>query len=85
VIRFRVPDGVTLEQLRSAAQAPVEIAGSEASIQSEDPQQVLYRLLSWAEREGRKLEALEVQRPSLEDVFLQLTGSPRTTPEEAVA
>jgi ABC-2 type transport system ATP-binding protein len=74
VIRFRVPDGVTLEQLRSAAQAPVEIAGSEASIQSEDPQAALYRLLSWAEREGRKLDALEVSRPSLEDVFLQLTG-----------
>ena len=74
VIRFRLPDGVTVEHLRSAAQAPVEIAGSEASIQSEDPQAVLYRLLSWAEREGCKLEALEVSRPSLEDVFLQLTG-----------
>jgi ABC-2 type transport system ATP-binding protein len=74
VIRFRVPDGVTLEQLHSAGQAPVEIAGGEASIRSEDPQAVLYRLLSWAEREGRKLEALEVSRPSLEDVFLQLTA-----------
>jgi ABC-2 type transport system ATP-binding protein len=74
VIRFRVPGGVTPDQLRSAAQVPVEVAGGEASIQSEDPQQVLYRLLSWAEREGRRLEALEVSRPSLEDVFLQLTG-----------
>jgi ABC-2 type transport system ATP-binding protein len=80
VIRFRVPDGVTLEQLRSGAQASVEIAGSEASIQCDDPQEVLYRLLSWAEREGRKLEALEVSRPSLEDVFLQLTGG---TPQPA--
>jgi ABC-2 type transport system ATP-binding protein len=80
VIRFRVPDGITLEQLRSGAQASVEIAGSEASIQSDDPQEVLYRLLSWAEREGRKLEALEVSRPSLEDVFLQLTGG---TPQPA--
>jgi len=41
VIRFRHPDGVTVEQLRSAAHAPVEIAGSEASIQSEDPQEAL--------------------------------------------
>jgi ABC-2 type transport system ATP-binding protein len=85
VIRFRVPDGVTLEQLHSAAQAPVEIAGSEASIQSEDPQAVLYRLLSWAEREGRKLEALEVSRPSLEDVFLQLTGGTPQTAKEVAA
>jgi len=84
VIRFRVPEGVTLEQLRSAAQAPVEIAGSEASIQSEDPQEVLYRLLAWAQREGHKLEALEVQRPSLEDVFLQLTGG-TAEPAQGVA
>ncbi|MDX6674825.1 MAG: type transport system ATP-binding protein [Solirubrobacteraceae bacterium] len=84
VIRFRVPDGVTLEQLRSAAQEPVEIAGSEASIQCEGPQETLYRLLAWAEREGHKLEALEVQRPSLEDVFLQLTGgAPQPTQEVA--
>jgi ABC-2 type transport system ATP-binding protein len=85
VIRFRVPEGVTLEQLRSAAQAPVEIAGSEASIQSEDPQEVLYRLLAWAQREGHKLEALEVQRPSLEDVFLQLTGGAAQTTEAVPA
>jgi ABC-2 type transport system ATP-binding protein len=85
VIRFRVPDGVTLEQLRSAAQAAVEIAGSEASIQSEDPQAALYRLLAWAEREGHKLEALEVQRPSLEDVFLQLTGGAPQPAQEVAA
>jgi len=85
VIRFRVPSGVTDEQLRSAAQSAVAIAGSEASIQCRDAQDVLYRLLGWAEREGRRLEALEVQRPSLEDVFLQLTGAARTTPEEAAA
>jgi ABC-2 type transport system ATP-binding protein len=85
VIRFRVPDGVTIEQLKSTAQAPVEIAGSEASIQSEDPQAVLYRLLSWAERDGRKLEALEVSRPSLEDVFLQLTGGTPQPADEVAA
>jgi ABC-2 type transport system ATP-binding protein len=83
VIRFRVPDGVTLEQLRSAAQAPAEIAGSEASIQGEDAQATLYRLLAWADREGHKLEALEVQRPSLEDVFLQLTGASQPSQEVA--
>ena len=85
VIRFRVPDGVTLEQLRAAAQAPAEIAGSEASIQAEDPQPVLYRLLSWAEHEGHKLEALEVSRPSLEDVFLQLTSGASPPAQEVAA
>ena len=76
VIRFHVPEGVTLAQLRGAAQAPVELSGSEAAVQCQDPQETLYRLLSWAERDAHKLGSLEVQRPSLEDVFLQLTGAP---------
>jgi hypothetical protein len=46
---------------------------------------VLYRLLSWADREGRKLEALEVSRPSLEDVFLQLTGGAPQAAQEVAA
>jgi ABC-2 type transport system ATP-binding protein len=85
-IRFKMPEGVTVDQLRGAAQAAVEVSGSEATVQSEDPQDTLYRLLSWADREGRKLEALEVQRPSLEDVFLQLTRSADApAPQEATA
>jgi ABC-2 type transport system ATP-binding protein len=85
VIRFRIPAGMSDEALRSAAQVPVEVSGSEASIQCEDPQEILYGLLGWAEREGHHLEALEVQRPSLEDVFLKLTAAPASAPQEAAA
>ena len=86
VIRFRVPNGVTVDQLRSELQQPVDVSGSEATLQSQDPQDTLYRLLSWAQRDGRKLEALEVQGPSLEDIFLQLTRSAgASAPQEAAA
>jgi hypothetical protein len=41
--------------------------------------------LAWAAGEGHKLEALEVQRPSLEDVFLQLTGGAPQPAQEVAA
>ena len=52
------------------------ISGSQATIASTDPQRDLYRLLSWAESEGIALPDLEVRRPSLEDVFLEVTSDP---------
>jgi ABC-2 type transport system ATP-binding protein len=37
------------------------------------PQHVLYQLTAWAERDGVALVDLEVTRPTLDDVFLELT------------
>jgi len=34
-------------------------------------------LTSWALERGVELRGLEVRRPSLEDVYLELTGEPR--------
>jgi ABC-2 type transport system ATP-binding protein len=74
MIRFRIPDGRNPEEIRSAVGAAVEVSGNEASIRSEYPQRDLYRLLGWAESQRLELQALEVSPPSLEDVFLELTG-----------
>jgi ABC-2 type transport system ATP-binding protein len=73
VVRFRMPDGRTPDALAAAAEAPVSASGNEASFATPDPQRALTRLLGWAEREGVALEGLDVHRPSLEDVFLELT------------
>jgi ABC-2 type transport system ATP-binding protein len=43
-------------------------------IQSEDPTRPLYELTRWALDRGVTLEALDVSRPSLEDVYLEITG-----------
>jgi ABC-2 type transport system ATP-binding protein len=48
--------------------------GEEKTIETDDAQAELYKLLQWAEKSGVKLEGLEVRRPSLEDVFLKVTG-----------
>ena len=74
VIGFRLDGGLTAEELRSHLSAPLQLAGGEASIETEQPQRDLYRLLSLAEERGVTLAGLEVRKPSLEDIFLDLTG-----------
>jgi ABC-2 type transport system ATP-binding protein len=47
--------------------------GEEVSFQTEDPTRALYDLTGEALRDGFNLEALEVRRATLEDVYLELT------------
>jgi ABC-2 type transport system ATP-binding protein len=78
-VRFRVPEGVAIAAIVAAAGAPVDVEHEIATIRADDPQQILYRLLTWAEGEQLALTRLEVSRPTLEDMFLELTteGAPR--------
>ena len=60
------------------AQAPATVvryrrAGEEVVIQTEEPTRVLHDLTERALNEGFDLEALEVHRPTLEEVYLELT------------
>jgi ABC-2 type transport system ATP-binding protein len=73
MIRFRTYDGIA-DRVSAAVGSQATVMGSEATIASSDPQRDLYRLLQWAEGEGVTLPDLEVRRPSLEDVFLQVTS-----------
>ena len=52
--------------------------GEEVAVKTEDPTRALHGLTGEALRDGFELEALEVHRPTLEDVYLDLTGE---TPE----
>ncbi|HET9250312.1 MAG TPA: ABC transporter ATP-binding protein, partial [Actinomycetota bacterium] len=49
-------------------------ANDELEITVEDPTRVLRELTSWAVEKGFELEGLQVSRPTLEDVYLELTG-----------
>jgi ABC-2 type transport system ATP-binding protein len=63
----------------TGALPPTEIRfrrnGQEVVLRTEEPTRTLNELTSEALREGRELEALEVRRPSLEEVYLSLTGN----------
>src|SRR5690606_11303833 len=49
--------------------------GEEVEVKTDDPVRKLNELTGWALKQGVELEALEVTRPSLEDVYLELTNS----------
>jgi ABC-2 type transport system ATP-binding protein len=74
-IRFRLPAGNGSGDLPAGIDGAVDDAGY-VSLSAEDPIEVLHRLTGWALDRGADLEGLEVRRPSLEDVYLQLTSGP---------
>ncbi len=76
-IRFRMPAGVGVADL------PVQGGRMEESrvvIQVDKPVEPLARLTAWALERGHELPDLEVERPSLEDVYLELTESQEEEP-----
>ena len=75
-IRFRLPEGLAVSQLPQlgdrhfrANRDRVEMAGADLAD--------LGALLDWARDRSFELPGLTVERPSLEDVYLQLTGGVR--------
>jgi ABC-2 type transport system ATP-binding protein len=48
--------------------------GEEHILRTDDPTRVLHELTGEALADGHELEALEVRRPTLEDVYLELTA-----------
>jgi ABC-2 type transport system ATP-binding protein len=74
LVRFRLPERMPAAVLAAAAGAPIDVERDLATIRAADPQEILYRLLNWAHRRSVTLEGLEVSRPTLEDMFLELTG-----------
>ena len=73
VIGFTLSNGLGVDDVRSRVSAPVEISGNQVEIETDRAQADLYLLLSLAEERGATLDELEVRRPSLEDIFLELT------------
>jgi len=53
-----------------------EVEGGMVRIRTEEPTRVLHALTSWATARGEELPELSVARPSLEDVYLELTRDP---------
>ena len=74
VVTFRVPDGADARSLSEVAGERVRVDGAQATIATADAQRTLFRLTSWADQAGATLEGLQARRPSLEDVFLELTS-----------
>jgi ABC-2 type transport system ATP-binding protein len=82
VISFRLPAGAAANGLPPQFSAATEGPPGHLSYASGSPLEDLRALLDWASRNGGELPGLEVRRPSLEDVYLELTGTPVEDPWE---
>ena len=70
-IQFVRPEGVSVPRVGEPA------AGGEdgmVAVTTDTPTQALHELTAWAVARGIELQRLEVTQPSLEDVYLELTG-----------
>jgi ABC-2 type transport system ATP-binding protein len=76
LVAFRVPYGIAADALPLPDEAEVERRDRLVSFRTRTPTRDLAPLLQWAAAEAIELEALTVTRPSLEDVYLQLTEEP---------
>jgi ABC-2 type transport system ATP-binding protein len=52
-----------------------DVPGGVVRVRTDRPTEVLHLLTAWALERGIELDGLTVARPSLEDVYLQLTAA----------
>jgi ABC-2 type transport system ATP-binding protein len=72
LLRFRLSEGI--EQLPESLRTGAIISEGSVQVTTADPTRSLHDLTGWALERGVRLDALEVSRPSLEDVYLEITG-----------
>jgi ABC-2 type transport system ATP-binding protein len=70
LIRFALPAGTPVSSLPVSA----KVEGGLVVIEAPDLTRTLHVLTGWALERGVELEGLTVNRPSLEDVYLELVG-----------
>jgi ABC-2 type transport system ATP-binding protein len=73
-IRFALPPGADAVPVDEVPVDAVRNGDGLLTVETSEPTETLHRLTGWALRHGTALDRLTVDRPSLEDVYLSLTG-----------
>jgi ABC-2 type transport system ATP-binding protein len=81
-ISFRLPEGVEPADLPPAVLNGGRVDAREVEIIASDPVPLLRDLTNWAAQRGVGLPGLEVRRPSLEDIYLELTEGDEASPAD---
>jgi hypothetical protein len=74
VIRFRPSDEQAVPPL-----GQVGTADGTFEVRADDPTKALHELTGWALEHDTRFDLLEVTQPTLEDVYLELTGGEQGT------
>jgi ABC-2 type transport system ATP-binding protein len=80
VVTFRLPPGLEAGDL-PPLDGEATREGLDWAVTTAEPTSVLHTLTGWALGRGIEVPALEVRRPSLEDVYLELVGAQEADPE----
>jgi ABC-2 type transport system ATP-binding protein len=73
-VRFDAVDGLDVASLSREVGIDFRVEGDVVTATLAQAQSQLLALLQYVEREGVELDGLEVVRPTLDDVFLDVTG-----------
>ncbi len=71
-LKFRLSTGAG--ELPEGLRAGATVSDGSVQLTTNDPTRALHELTGWAVERGIRLDDLEVSRPSLEDVYLEITG-----------
>jgi ABC-2 type transport system ATP-binding protein len=73
-IRFGLPSGVALEELPDVPALERSVEGGRVLIRTADAVRATAQITAWALEHDVELEHFSVSQPTLEDVYLELTG-----------
>src|SRR5829696_4083467 len=79
VVAFRLPPGAALTDLPAGLPGRPAAHAGRVELATTEPTRALHVLTGWALERAEELDALTVTRPSLEDVYLRLTGAEELT------
>ena len=73
-VSFSLPSGSSLSDLPAQVRTAVVATEPRITVTATSPLALLRPLIAWAEQRGVDLPDLDVRRPSLEDIYLDLTA-----------
>jgi ABC-2 type transport system ATP-binding protein len=79
-IRFVLPDAIALTDLPTVPALDVSRADGRVVIHTKEPVVAAQRITAWAIDGGIELEHFSVTQPTLEDIYLELTGTESDRP-----
>jgi ABC-2 type transport system ATP-binding protein len=83
-IRFTLPAGVALDDLPALPAERRTVEGNHALLYTRDPLRATHLLTGWALDRDVELGSFSVAQPTLEDIYLELTGPDSASPEPAL-
>jgi ABC-2 type transport system ATP-binding protein len=78
-IRFMLPAGVTLDEVPDGYCETTSVVGDQVVLTSRDAVRAAQEVTSWALERDLDLAHFSVTQPTLEDIYLELTGGEQST------